>query len=81
MGIIAARVDLRPPIYKWLQSRTADFPNSPPRLSILARDLLYQKLQHILAVPLAWGHVISLGRNDAGAVLDLLQEVSVCASD
>jgi hypothetical protein len=34
------------------------------------------KLQLILANSVAWRHVISLGRIDAGIVLDLLQEVS-----
>jgi hypothetical protein len=48
--------------------------------AILARAPLYEKLQYILTVPSTWGHVISLGSNDAGAVLDLLQEVSDCAS-
>jgi hypothetical protein len=49
--------------------------------AILARALLYEKLQHILAVPSTWGHVVSLGTNDAGVVLNLLQEVSACAGE
>jgi hypothetical protein len=79
---IAARTDSQPPKYKWLRRKTADLPSSTLLSAILVRnELLYEKLQRILAVPSAWGHVVSLGSNDAGAVLDLLQEVSDCASE
>jgi hypothetical protein len=78
---IAAPTNLRPPGYEWSRTKTADLPSSTLRSAILVRELLYEKLQRILAVPSAWGHVVSLGSNDAGAVLDLLQEVSNCASE
>jgi hypothetical protein len=45
------------------------------------RVLKYTKVQRILANPVTQRRVISLGDNDAEAVLDLLQEVRICESD